>query len=293
MFEGFEEADASLDDVMIHYRKAGTGPPLLLIHGYPQNHVMWHKVAPTLAEHFTVVCPDLRGYGESGKPPGAPDHSNYSKRRMALDLVQLMSHLGFEQFRVAGHDRGGRVTHRMCLDHPDRVLRASVMDIIPTRTLFESTNMDLAMGYYHWYFLAQPYPLPETLIGGDPVAYLHMKGTVWTGSKTAEVFSPEATAHYEKCFSNPETIHGSCEDYRAAATIDLEHDRADADNRIACPLQVLWGERGLMHKLFDVPGTWVEKCAGPISSQIIPSGHFLPEECSEETLAAMMAFFKS
>jgi haloacetate dehalogenase len=264
---------------------------LLLLHGYPQTHVIWHRIAPALAERFTVVCADLRGYGDSGKPGSAPTHAPYAKRAMAQDLVEAMAALGFDRFMVAGHDRGGRVVHRLCLDHPQRVVLAAVLDIVPTRTLFRATNQALATGYYHWFFLIQPEPLPERLIGGDPMFYLHRKLAQWSAAKNLGWLSPEALAEYERCFADPATIHASCEDYRAAATIDLEHDEADLERRIGCPLLVLWGEQGLMHHHFDVLATWREKCAGPVEGRALPCGHFLPEEQPDATGAELMRFF--
>jgi haloacetate dehalogenase len=263
---------------------------LLLLHGYPQTHLMWHKVAPVLAERFTVVCPDLRGYGDSARPPSDPAHEVYCKRSNARDMVAVMRALGFERFLLAGHDRGGRVAHRLALDHPERLEKLAVLDIVPTRTLFRATNQAIAQGYYHWFFLAQPYDLPERLIGGDPVYYLHwMLGRWGTG---LEHFAPAALAEYERCFRDPAVIHASCEDYRAAATIDLEHDEADlATKKIDCPLLALWGARGLMERHFDVLATWRERAGGEVSGRALACGHFLPEELPEETAAELLAFF--
>lgn len=290
MLDGFERRSVDTSGARIFLRKAGDGPPLLLLHGYPQTHVMWHRVAPGLVTRFTVVCPDLRGYGDSSKPPGGPDHAGYSKRAMASDMVEAMAALGFERFAVAGHDRGGRVTHRMCLDHPQRIERAGVLDIVPTRTIFAATNKAIASGYYHWFFLSQPEPLPERLIGGDPLFYLHRKLGAW-GAAGLSSYAPEALAEYERCFADPATIHATCEDYRAAAGIDLEHDAADESARITCPLLVLWGEKGLMQKNFDVLATWREKAAGLVEGRALPCGHFLPEEQPEATLAELVRFF--
>lgn len=268
----------------------GSGPPLLLLHGYPQTHAMWSKVAPALARHFTLVCADLRGYGSSAKPGGGPEL--YSKRAMAQDVAELMTALGHGRFLVAGHDRGGRVAHRLCLDHPARIERAAVLDIVPTRTVFRSTDQALAMGYYHWFFLSQPEPLPERLIGGDPLFYLHHTLARWSASKDLAAFTPDALAAYERALADPATIHATCNDYRAAATIDLEHDEADQDRRIACPLLVLWGEHGLMHRRFDVLATWREKATGPVTGRSIPCGHFLAEERPDDTLRALLDFFR-
>lgn len=291
MFEGFATRRVAVSGTEIHLRTKGAGEPLLLLHGYPQTHAMWHATAPALAERFTVVCPDLRGYGDSGKPPSDPGHEAYAKRTSARDMVEAMAALGFERFMVAGHDRGGRVAHRMCLDHPSRVTRAAVLDIVPTLTTFRATSQALATGYYHWFFLIQPEPLPERMIGADPIFYLRTKLARWSGSKDLSWVAPEALAEYERCFSDPATIHATCEDYRAAASIDLAHDEADRGRRIACPLLVLWGEQGLMHRLFDVLGAWREKASGPVEGQTLPCGHFLAEERPEETLACLQRFF--
>jgi haloacetate dehalogenase len=289
MFEGFETRVIATSETTIFLRRGGSGPPLLLLHGYPQTHAIWHHVAPALARDHTVVCADLRGYGDSGKPASDASHLAYAKRTSAGDMVEVMAALGFDRFMVAGHDRGGRVTHRMCLDHPERVERAAVLDIVPTRTIFRATDMGIALGYYHWFFLAQPEPLPERLIGADPLFYLHRKLTGW-GTGGLEQFAPEALAAYQRSFSDPAVIHGSCEDYRAAATIDLEHDEADLDRRIECPLLALWGEHGLMHKHFDVLATWRER-SRQVEGKALPCGHYLPEECPAETTAELARFF--
>ena len=289
MFEGFEIRDIETGATTIHARIGGSGPPLLLLHGYPQSHVMWHRVAPLLAARFTVVCADLRGYGDSGRPLSDPEHAVYSKRATAQDMVEVMATLGHERFGLAGHDRGGRVGHRLALDHPQRVSGLAVLDIVPTRTIFRATNQAIATGYYHWFFLIQPRGLPERLIGADPVFYLHWVLGRWgTG---LEAFAPEALAEYERCFKDEATIHASCEDYRAAASIDLVHDEADLDRRIQCPVLALWGRRGLMERHFDVLATWREKAAGAVTGRPLDCGHFLPEERPEETAAALLQFF--
>ena len=293
MFEGFETHRLAAGGTEIFLRTGGSGPPVLLLHGYPQTHAIWHRVAPVLAGRFTVVCADLRGYGDSGKPPGGPGHAAYAKRAMARDMAEAMAALGHERFMVAGHDRGGRVTHRLCLDHPERVVRAAVLDIVPTLTLFRATDQAFATGYYHWFFLSQPEPLPERLIGADPLFFLHHKLGHWSAGKNSTWAAPEALAEYERCFADPAVIHASCEDYRAAATIDLVHDAADGSARIACPLLVLWGEHGLMHRRFDVLATWRGKVAGPIEGRPLPCGHFLPEEQPEATAAELMRFFSA
>lgn len=289
MFEGFDRRRIDADGIEINTLVGGQGAPLLLLHGYPQTHVMWRKVAPALAERFTVVATDLRGYGDSGKPHGDETHEAYSKRRMAQDQVNVMRSLGFDRFQVAGHDRGGRVTHRMCLDHPERIARACVMDIVPTHTIFATLNRKVAYGYYHWLFLSQPFDLPERLIGSDPQYFLERKLGHWSADMGG--FDEEAMAEYRRCFSDPATIHGSCEDYRAAITIDLDHDEADFDKRIECPLLVLWGAKALMHKCYDVLETWHPK-ARNAAGRAIDCGHFLPEEAPETTLGEMLAFFE-
>ena len=291
MFEGFETRDVSTSDTSIHLRVGGSGPPLLLLHGYPQTHVLWHRVAPRLAGRFTLVCPDLRGYGDSGKPASDPEHRVYSKRATANDLVEAMASLGHQRFGLAGHDRGGRVGHRLALDHPERVQKLAVLDIVPTRTILRATDQAIATGYYHWFFLIQPGGLPERLIGADPVFFLHwLLGRWGTG---LEAFAPAALAEYERCFQDPAVIHATCEDYRAAATIDLAHDEADLEHKIACPVLALWGKRGLMERHFEVLATWRERAAGAVSGHALDCGHFLPEERPEETAAALLDFFSA
>lgn len=290
MFEGFEQRRVPCGEVTINARIGGAGPPLLLLHGYPQTHAMWHRVAPALAEGFTVVCADLRGYGDSDKPPGDPAHETYCKRTSAGDMVGLMAALGFERFMLAGHDRGGRVAHRLALDHPGRLERLAVLDIVPTRTIFRATDQAIATGYYHWFFLIQGGDLPERLIGAEPVFFLHwMLGRWGTG---LAAFAPEALAEYERCIRDPAMVHASCEDYRAAATIDLEHDEADLSTRkIACPLLALWGRHGLMERHFDVLASWRERASGPVNGRALDCGHFLAEERPEETAQELTTFF--
>lgn len=292
MFEGFQKRTIETLETAIHVRVCGAGPPLLLLHGYPQTHVMWHRVAPALAKQFTVVCADLRGYGDSGKLPSDPEHLTYSKRKSASDMVEVMSALGFEQFMLAGHDRGGRVAHRLALDHADRVQKVSFLDIVPTRTIFQAVNQKIATGYYHWFFLIQPNGLPERLIGGDPVFYLNSKLSHW--SKGGEKpFTPEALEEYERCFKNPDVIHASCEDYRAGASIDLVHDEADLDRKIACPVQALWGRHGMMERDFDVLACWRERSSADVTGKALDCGHFLAEEEPEATTVELAAFFNS
>lgn len=290
VLEEFSQSRIKTQGAEINVRTAGKGPPLLLLHGYPQTMAMWHKIAPRLAQQFSVVLTDLRGYGDSSKPTGGAQHENYSKRAMAQDQVEVMTALGHERFFVAGHDRGARVTHRMALDHADRVAKAAVLDIAPTLTMYERTDMAFAAAYYHWFFLIQPADMPERMIGADPEFYLEKKIGAW--SKAKECFSPGALAEYKRCFSKPETIHATCEDYRAAASIDLDHDRADLKLKVTCPLLVLWGEKGVVGRTYDVLEVWRAR-ATDVRGGPVPSGHFLPEEAPEETLAALLAFFNA
>lgn len=266
---------------------AGEGPPVLLLHGHPQNHLTWSRVAPELARDHTVVCPDLRGYGDSAKPRGGGDHAAYSKRTMAADVVALMASLGHERFAFVGHDRGGRVGHRAALDHPDAVSRLAVIDIAPTRTMYERTDMAFAAGYWHWFFLIQPEPVPERMIAADPDAFLRPHHDSQLVDPAAA--DPRLYADYLRCYSTPEMIHAICEDYRAAATIDLDHDRADADARVAVPLLALWGEAGLVGRTYDVLATWREKAADDalVTGRALAGRHSLQEEASEGVLAAL------
>jgi haloacetate dehalogenase len=293
-FNGFDAADRAVDGLRLHARVGGRAgaPPLLLVHGFPQSHVMWHRVALALAPHFRLVLPDLRGYGRSAKPRGAPDHANYGKRTMAADLVALMRALGHERFFVAGHDRGGRVAHRLALDHPGAVARLCVIDIAPTLDMYAATDFAFASAYYHWFHLIQPAPLPEKMILGCARDYLHAKLGGWGSAGLGHV-EPEALAEYERCFCTPEAIHGACEDYRASAGIDLEHDRASraAGEKIGCDLLVLWGARGVVQRLFDPLALWRAQCAGAVSGRALPAGHFIPEELPAETAAVLQAFF--
>ncbi|MFI0358012.1 alpha/beta fold hydrolase [Actinomadura sp. 9N407] len=289
MLGGFDIRDVTVDGVAVHALVGGAGPPVLLLHGYPQTHAMWHRVAPALARDHTVVAADLRGYGDSAKPAGGPDHAEYSKRAMAADQVGLMDMLGYERFAVVGHDRGARVAHRMCLDHPERVTRAAMLDIVPTRHIFANVDRDLAHGYYHWFFLAQAPDLPERLIGADPEYYLRRKLAQWSADTAS--FAPEAVAEYVRCFSDPATIHASCEDYRAAATIDLEHDDADAaaGRRVECPVLALWGSRGFVGGHYDVVAVWRDYAAD-VQGTSVDSGHFPAEEAPDATTRALTDF---
>lgn len=286
--EMFSSETQTIDDIRIAFRRAGDGPPLLLLHGFPQTNMMWHKIAPALAAHFTVIAADLRGYGDSSAPDSDAWHSPYAKRAMAADMVGLMQQLGHQRFMVAGHDRGGRVAHRMARDHADRVDRVAVLDIAPTAAMYAQTDMSFATAYYHWFFLIQPAPLPERMIGADPEFFLRSKCGQW--GRTEGAITDAAFADYLRCFQRPETVHAMCEDYRAAATIDLDHDAADADVKLAMPLLALWGVDGFVGTNYDVLAEW-RQVASNVSGHGVPGGHYLPEEAPEETLAALVNFF--
>ena len=291
MLEGFATRRIDTSEASIHLAFGGAGPPLLLLHGYPQSHVCWHLVAPRLARHFTVVCPDLRGYGESrGPAEDTADHAAYSKRAMARDQVAVMSALGFERFGVTGHDRGGRVAYRLALDHPERVSRLALLDIVPTAEMVARVDRILAYGSYHWFFLAQPFDLPERLIAADPDFYLDWTVASWAGEGAA--LAPDAMAHYRAAFRNPAVIHAVCEDYRAGLGIDAELDAADkqAGRRIACPLLVLWGERRPERKADQWLSIWRE-WASQVEGGPVTSGHFLAEERPDEIAARLERFF--
>lgn len=287
LFPGFESRRIATSGAEIACVVGGHGPPLLLLHGYPQTHAMWHRVAPRLAEQFTVVCSDLRGYGDSSKPEGGDRHATYSKRAMAADQVEVMRALGFTTFRLAGHDRGGRVAHRLTLDYPDAVEKVALLDISPTRVMYARTDKAFATAYYHWFFLIQPFDLPERLIAADPIYYLHRKIGAWSRGMT--YFDPRALAEYERCFT-AEMIHASCEDYRAAATIDLDHDAQDADRRIECPLLALWGDEGVVNRLFKPLDDW-GGVARDVRGRALRSAHFLAEEAPDDTFDELLRFF--
>jgi haloacetate dehalogenase len=273
----------------IAFERAGEGPPLLLLHGYPQCRYMWRKQASELAKRFTVIVADLRGYGESAKPRSDESHAFYSKRAMAADMAGLMEKLGFQRFAVAGHDRGGRVAHRLALDHPKRVSRLAVLDIAPTLAMYQATDKEFATAYYHWFFLIQPRGLPERLIGADPAFFLDVTLDSW--SKTPGAIEPEARDEYLRHFAKEETIRATCEDYRASASIDLEHDLADIERRIECPLLAVWGGRGVVARLFDPQGLWQARSAQPVEGLALDCGHFVPEEAPGPTLDALLRFF--
>ena len=292
LFPGFMSERLDLGEVAIHavVGPRRDAPAVLLLHGYPQTHAIWHKLAPGLAGRYNVVATDLRGYGDSGKPPTTPDHAPYSKRVMARDQVQAMRRLGHERFLVVGHDRGARVAHRMAIDHPDAVAKVAVLDIAPTLAMYEQTTEAFARAYWHWFFLILPAPVPEKMIGADPRFLLRAK--VASASAGMKPFAPAAWAEYERCFT-PEMIHASCEDYRAAASIDLVHDRADreAGRKVRCPLLALWGAHGVIESCFKSMDEW-RRVAEDVQGRALPAGHYLPEEVPDLVLEELEGFFK-
>lgn len=275
------------EKIFINVTHGGKGKPLLLIHGYPQTHIMWYKVVEKLSKEYYIICPDLRGYGDSSKPKGDEKHLIYSKKSMAKDMITLMQKLGFDKFFVAGHDRGARVTHRMCLDYPNNILKACVMDITPTYHMFKNTNQAFATGYYHWFFLIQPDFLPETMIGNNPRYYLEEKLKRW--SAKGSVFDKKAIDEYVRCFDK-DSIHATCEDYRAGASIDMSDDEKDRNRKISTPLLVLWGEKGFVNRTYDVLNVWKEY-ALDLSGEALDCGHFLPEEKPKEVSQKLKEFF--
>ncbi|MDO9432540.1 MAG: alpha/beta hydrolase [Phenylobacterium sp.] len=284
-FESFQLSRIDTGEATLRVRHGGSGPPLLLLHGYPETHMMWGKIADDLARDFTVVAPDLRGYGESSKPATTEDHEPYSKRAMARDVVALMARLGFDSFNVAGHDRGGRVAYRLALDRPEVVRKVSVLDIIPTADVWRLADRRFALAYWHWSFLAQAHPFPEHFIAADPV---HFAFRIAAG---ASIFEAHAYADYVKALGDPAVIHAMCEDYRAGARYDVVADEADRGVRkIAAPLQVLWGSKGAVGAWYDPLAIWRD-WADDVTGQAIDAGHFIPEERPAETLAALRAFF--
>jgi len=293
-FPGFEQKIASIPSedgaIDIAYQIGGSGPPVLLLHGFPQTKAIWHQVAPALSQDYTVIAADLRGYGQSSKQHGKNDHSKYSKRSMAADQHALMKSLGFNQFFLIGHDRGGRLSHRLATDFPESILRLMVLDISPTLTMYENTTMEFARGYWHWFFLIQPEPIPETMVGANPEFWLknHMGRHAGTG-----IFSLDNWAEYLASASNPQSMHAMCEDYRAAATIDLEHDRADGQlgKKLEMPIRVLWGEHGLVNQCFDPIADW-ERVANQVSGKTVSCGHYIPEELPDDLIEEARAFFK-
>jgi haloacetate dehalogenase len=288
MFEGFSRHLVPIGAGTINCVKGGAGPGLLLLHGFPQCLAMWSQVAPMLADSYTVVCADLRGYGDSFKPPCAPDHSNYSFRAMASDQLALMQYFGFERFHVVGHDRGGRTAHRLALDVPTAVASLTVLDIVPTHAMFMQTNRLVAAAYWHWYFLQQPAPFPERLISPDP-DYFYETCLVGWGASRLEDFDPATLAEYRRCWRDPAMIHGSCSDYRAAATIDLADDAADLQVRVACPSLAAWGEGGVMNRLFDLRSQWARRCAN-LRTGTVPGGHFFIDQHPQRVAALLRDF---
>jgi len=287
-FDGFDERLVPVEGGGIFARIGGEGPPLLLLHGYPQTSAMWHKVAPTLANDFTVIAADLRGYGQSFKPDAGPDHIAYSKRAMAADMITVMRALGYDRFCTGAHDRGARVAHRLAADHPEAVLALSVLDIAPTREMYAQAGTAFATDYWHWYWLIQPAPFPEKMIGADPDWFWCKK--CCSGAAGATPFAREALEEYLAAFRDPETIHASCEDYRAAISIDIAHDDADR-SKLPMPLLTLWGRNGAIERHFDCLDLW-RKRATDVKGQSLPGGHYLAEECPDLVLNDWVPFFK-
>lgn len=295
MFEMNNLQDFSIAKVqgaagLLYTRIGGSGPPLLLLHGHPQTHAMWHLVAPALAQHFTVVLMDLRGYGDSVRPLGDAEHAAYSKRAMSLDALAVMRHCGFERFGVLAHDRGARVAHRLALDHPAAVTCMLLLDIAPTLAMYENTTQAFATSYWHWFFLIQPPPLPEALIESDPARYV--RSVIGKRHVGLAAFAPEALAEYERCAQIAGTAHAICEDYRASSTIDLAHDRADmaAGKKLTQPLKVLWGEHGAVGQCFDVLALWRER-ADQVAGNSLPCGHYIAEEAPDLLIPQALDFF--
>jgi haloacetate dehalogenase len=285
-FPNFRREIVRTAGTTINVLHGGDGPPLLLLlHGLPQTHLEWRKIAAALAKSHTLVIPDLRGYGDSGKPPSGDDHFAYCKRSMALDQVEVMEKLGFKRFAMVGHDRGARVGHRLALGHPDRLTKLVMIDICPTLYMYTTADRHMASSYFHWFFLIQPAPFPETLIGNNVDTVLRH----FMGKLVPEFIEPDAYAEYLRCCSDPSTIHAICEDYRASASIDLAHDEADIDMKISCPVMLLWGENGLVGQKYDVLGIWRER-AKNIRGRGLPCGHWLPEERPDETRTEIERF---
>ena len=295
MLEYFESAEVETGETRIFVRLSGSGPPILLLHGFPETHLMWRSVAPLLARRFTVVCADLRGYGRSGCPPSAPDHAPYSKRAMARDMVTVMERLGFARFSIAGHDRGGRVAYRLALDHPDRVDRTAVLDVVPTEATWERADARFALAFWPWSLLAQPEPFPERLVAAAPEAIVDDALQSWGSSPKA--FNPEVRAAYVDALRDPAHVHAMCEEYRAAATCDRQHDQTDrhAGRRVRGPLLALWSGKGPLNAWYAEEGgplalwrTWAED----VSGKPVEAGHFFPEEIPDETADALASFFE-
>lgn len=292
LYPGFDSVTIDTGDVQLFCRIGGAGPALLLLHGYPQSNEIWHKIAPGLAKHFTLVMPDLPGYGRSSIPALSSDHRAYSKKAMAGSMVELMRQLGHTSFYLAGHDRGGRVGYRLALDHPEAIKRLAVLDIMPTSNYWDRLDRTFGLKIYHWMFLAQPAPYPETLIAASATSFLEHTLASWTGLKNLDCFSEGALAHNRNWFRDPARIAATCEDYRAGATIDYEHDKADLDagNRISVPLLALWGNKGIATSVDDPLAVWRNWC-DDVSGKALECGHFLPEEAPEATGEALLSFF--
>jgi haloacetate dehalogenase len=289
LFPGFERRRIRTSGATINLVTAGRGEPVLLIHGYPQTHACWHKIAPSLARNYAVVCPDLRGYGDSSKPKGMPDHSNYSKRAMALDMVEVMEALGHRRFHLVGHDRGARVGHRLARDHAGRVHTFTTLDISPTLKMFERTDLAFATAYYHWFLMLQPPPLPERMLAGQ--VPFNILGRVGREKADLSKFSKAAVREYVRCFKDPRAIHASCEDYRAAGTIDLVHDRRDRDKKLTMPVLALWGSQGVVARLFDCLADWRD-VAENVTGRALTCGHFIPEQAAPQTLKEIERFLR-
>lgn len=283
------DVNSPLSALELSYDRLGSGPPLLLLHGFPQTRAIWRAVAQRLSDRFTLVMPDLRGYGASPKPQTDAQHLTYAKRAMANDLVALMDRLGFDEFGVVGHDRGGRVAHRLAADQPHRVSRLMVLDISPTLAMYRQTDMAFAAGYWHWFFLIQPAPLPETLVGAQPEFFMK---EFMVKRHSRQMFDPECWAEYLAAIKNPACLHAMCEDYRAAATIDLVHDQADreAGRKLPMPLRVLWGQHGMIQKCFDPLREWAD-VADTVTGRALDAGHYIPEECPVEVEQEIDQFF--
>ncbi|GAB2913027.1 alpha/beta hydrolase [Paraburkholderia jirisanensis] len=292
MLENFTKTIIQTSGAEIVTVKGGEGPPLLLMHGNPFNHLSWHKIAPRLAQEFTVICTDLRGYGDSSKPPGGGDHANYSFRAMAQDQIEVMETLGYTKFYAAGHDRGARVLHRMCLDHPTKVLKAGFMDMLPQHYLLNNVTRQWGKFSWHWFFMVQDYPTPETMMGADPEFFIRRK--LSKTDQGTSFFGPEALADYIRCIKNPAVIHAMCEDYRATFGIDLDMDTADYDagRRVSTPALILWGAKGGVGRNHNAAEVWSRYATQIVRSATVPSGHYLQEECPDETYDELSRFFR-
>jgi haloacetate dehalogenase len=298
-FDGFTSGRFSVGtatngaDIFARWGGNRSKPAVLLLHGFPQSHVLWHRVAEQLQHDFFVVMPDLRGYGDSSTPLALADHAQASKRALAQDMVDVMAALQVDNFYLCGHDRGGRVAHRLALDHAAKVRKLCVIDIAPTLDMYNATNMDFARAYYHWFHLIQPSPLPERMIYRDWKNYLHAKLGGW-GSAGLGYIEPQALTEYERCFCTPEALHTACEDYRASAGIDLQHDREgrECGDQLRCDTLVLWGAKGVVNRLFKPLELWQAQCSGEVTGQLMAAGHFIPEELPHDVADALTAFFK-